>query len=142
MRAGGNHSPSEYLAHFGFVAGQHYLGDKAAADLATEVQCELDRRQFLNNEGFYFFEEYCGSACDAGCRGWDGKSPRCDCGVHHIPAFRFRGKFPEASVETPRCRCCRECAHVGSNTCSHCQRWLCDRCLREHTHVEREDPDE
>lgn len=139
MRPSGSQTPAQYLAQFGFVAGQHFTGEREAAALATQVQRELCRREFLNDEGFYFFEVYCGSSCRPGCRGWDGSSPRCECGMHHVPALRFVEDFPDGGVETPRCRCCRECSHVGSNTCSHCQRWLCDSCLRTHAKEDRDE---
>lgn len=127
-------SAEEFLLDRGFVRGQHYGSDHEAITFATKVQIELSVRTGINDEGFYGFSVECSNyrSCEDGCRGWDGKSDRCECETHWVN-FRVTGSYPSTccSIE---CVCCVDCDDRGCDNCEQCGRRYCDECREDHFH--------
>lgn len=128
----------KFLADYGFVRGQHFDSDGEALKMAAKVFVEMKSRLELNQHGFFSFWVRCGrgdgaepsrTGCDASCRGWDGKSDRCECGKHWVH-LSIGGIFPSVDWVC-KCVCCSSCPNrkakfqhpcCGEQFCSFCEK--------------------
>lgn len=120
----------KFLADYGFVRGHHFESDTDAIKMAAKVYVEIKSRLELNRHGFFSFWLRCGRGeCAASCRGWDGKSDRCECGKHFVH-LSIDGIFPSVDWVC-KCVCCSCCPYraakfqhpcCGEQFCSFCEK--------------------
>jgi len=123
-----------YLSERGFVKGQHYQTLDECVSLAAVVIVELASRSSQKENGFYGFEAECKEKyCAPECRGWDGRSKKCDCGTHFVRIVITARNFPAVDHEIACC-CCDFCDRKPFDTEPKCaeQHRHCDRCWSDH----------